>query len=361
GYLSRDFHRHAISYLVGELFELHDRGRFEVFAYSYGPDDGSPIRARIMHACEHFTDVSGESFIESAQRIGRDGIDVLVDLKGYTLGPRTQILALRPAPVQVNWLGFPGTMGADCIDYLIADPFIIPEGLEQHYAETVVRLPHCYQINDRLREVSDRVPSREECGLPNDAFVFCCFNQAYKILPETFDRWMRILRAVPGAVLWLLETNRWAVENLRRSAVERGVAAERIGFAPHQPLADHLARYRLADLALDTFPYTSHTTASDALWMGCPLVTRAGETFASRVAGSILISAGLRELVTDNASDCERKVLELATRPAKLKALRGRLQESRDTCALFDTPRFVKNLEAAYEKMFEAWMKKEST
>jgi predicted O-linked N-acetylglucosamine transferase (SPINDLY family) len=356
GYLAWGFHRHAMANRMAQLFEHHDRGRFEVFAYAYGPDDGSATRARLRGASEHFVDVSQESYFAAARRIYGDGIDILVDLTGYTFGARPQILAPRPAPIQVNWLGYPGTMGADWVDYLIADPFIISREQEPFYAERVVRLPDCYQINDRNREISDRVPSRKECGLPEQGLVFCCFNQACTILPETFDRWMRILRGVPGSVLWLAEANPRATENLRRAATERGVAAERLVFASRRDLPEYLAQYRLADLALDTYPYTSHATASDALWMGCPLVTRAGETFASRVAGSILINAGLRELVTQSAADCERKVLELATSPGRLKEIRGRLQASRDTCALFDAPRFVRNLEAVYEHMFGEYL-----
>jgi len=358
GYLSWGFHRHATAYLMAQLFELHDRDRFEVFAYACGPDDRSAVRARLRSTCEHFIDVSQDSHFATARRIHGDGVDILVDLTGYTLGARPQILALRPSPIQANWLGYPGTMGTECVDYLIADPFIVPREQEPFYAEKVVWLPDCYQINDRNRAVSDRVPSRGECGLPDGALVFCCFNQAYKILPETFDRWMRILRGVPGSVLWLAEANPQATGNLRRAAAERGVAAERLVFASRKDLPEYLVQYRLADLALDTFPYTSHTTASDALWMGCPLVTRTGETFASRVAGSILVNAGLRELVTESAADCERKVLELATSPGRLSDIRRRLQASRDTCPLFDTPRLVRNLEAIYEQMFEDWSKK---
>jgi predicted O-linked N-acetylglucosamine transferase (SPINDLY family) len=266
-------------------------------------------------------------------------------------------MALRPAPIQVNWLGYPGTMGTDCIDYIIADPFIIPSGMERYYSEKVVRLPDCYQINDRRREISDRIPTREEYGLPAQGLVFCCFNLSYKILPDVFGRWMRIMQAVPDSVLWLLEANQWAVRNLRRAAAAKGVAPERLVFAPRQPLAEHLARYRLADLALDTFPYTSHTTASDALWAGCPLVTCSGETFASRVAGSILINAGMRELVTASFEEYEHLVLDLAASPARLRDLRRKLEENRDTCPLFDTPRFAQNLERAYEEMFDAYAK----
>jgi predicted O-linked N-acetylglucosamine transferase (SPINDLY family) len=361
GYLSWDFHKHATSYLIAELFDLHDRERFEIHAYSYGPDDGSAIRARIRGACDRFIDVANQSYIATSQRIYDDGVDILIDLKGYTQGARWQILALRPAPIQVNWLGYPGTMGADCIDYIIADPFIIPEGMERCYSEKVVRLADCYQINDRRREISDRTPTREECGLPARGLVFCCFNLAYKILPDVFGWWMRIMQAVPDSVLWLLETNPWAAGNLKRAAAAKGVAPERLVFAPRLPLAEHLARYRLADLALDTFPYTSHTTASDALWVGCPLVTCVGETFASRVAGSILVNAGMRELVTESFEACEHLVLDLAASPAKLRDLRRRLQEGRDSCPLFDTPRFAKNLERAYEQMFDAYEAREMT
>jgi predicted O-linked N-acetylglucosamine transferase (SPINDLY family) len=360
GYLSWGFHRHATAYLTAQLFELHDRDRFEVFAYAYGPDDNSVIRARLRSACEHFTDISRESHFAAASRIHNDGVDILVDLTGHTLGARPQILALRPAPVQVNWLGYPGTMGADCVGYLIADPFIIPAGQERFYAEKVIRLPNCYQVSDRLREVRDRVPSRAECGLPADAFVFCCFNQAYKILPETFDRWMRILRGVPGSVLWLAEANRWATENLRRAAAEKGVAAERLVFAPRKDLPEYLVQYRLADLALDTFPYTSHTTASDALWMGCPLVTCPGQTFASRVAGSILVSAGLRDLVTETPEELERLAIGLASSPERLRGVRRRVEEARGSSPLFDTPRFVRELEDVYGKMFASFLERRS-
>jgi predicted O-linked N-acetylglucosamine transferase (SPINDLY family) len=359
GYLAWGLHRHATGYWAVELFELHDRARCEVFAYSYGPDDGSDVRARIRGACEHFVAMPGDSHIAAARRIYDDGVDVLVDLTGYSLGMRPQILALRPAPVQVNWF-YAGTMGTRCMDYFIADPYTVPPELEPHFTERIARLPDCYMITDRKRPISDPGPSRADCGLAEGATVFCCFNQTYKILPDVFASWMRILRAVPGSVLWLLETNRWAVENLRCSALEQGVAAERIIFAPYQPVADHLARYRLADLALDTFPYTSHTTAADALWAGCPLVTRMGSTFASRVAGSALINAGMRELVADSAEACERLAIELAALPGRLQDIRRRLQASRDSCALFDTPRFVKNLEAAYENMFDAWIKNSS-
>jgi protein O-GlcNAc transferase len=350
GYLSWDYHRHATAYLIAELFDLHDRTRFEIFAYDYGPDDGSAIRERIVRSCEHFVVLSGASDIAAAQRIYADDIDVLVDLKGYTLAARTEIMALRPAPIQVNWLGYPGTMGAPFIDYIVADPFIIPAGSESDYSEEVVRLPGCYQINDRHREVA-ATPSRGECGLPDDRFVFCCFNVSYKILPETFALWLRIMHAVPGSVLWLLDTNQWAIANLRSAAQAAGIDPERVLFAPRRPLAEHLARYHVADLALDTFPYTSHTTASDALWAGCPLITREGDTFASRVAGSVVRNAGLPELVVRSDEECERLAVHLASHREELTALRARLAEGRSACPLFDTPQFVRDLERAYERV----------
>ncbi len=352
GYLSWDLHEHATSYLIAELFELHDRKRFEVFAYSYGPEDGSAIRARMHAAADGFIDIAELSHVSAARAIYENHIDILVDLKGYTQGARAQIMALRPAPVQVNWLGYPGTMGMEQIDAIIADPFILPEGAEADYSEKIVRLPDCYQINDRRREISANSMTRADCGLPSAGFVFCCFNQSYKILPDVFAAWMRALSAVPGSVLWLLETNPWAVENLRHAATSAGVAAERLIFAPRRPLSEHLARYRLADIALDTFPYTSHTTASDALWAGCPLVTCAGKTFASRVAGSILHAAGLPELVTDSIAEAERLAIALANAPADLAALRARLAANRDSCALFDSPRFVRNLEDAFDGLW---------
>ena len=351
GYLSWDFHQHATSYLIAELFELHDRDCFEIFADSYGPDDGSAIRARIRHAVSGFVDIASYSHVAAARAIYEDRIDILVDLKGYTQGARPQIMALRPAPVQVNWLGYPGTMGMPQIDAILADHFIIPAGAESGYSERIVRLPDCYQINDRRRVVAS-TPSRAECGLPEESFVFCCFNQSYKILPDVFAAWLRILKAVPGSRLWLLETNAWAVKNLRDAAIAQGIAIDRLVFAPVRPLDEHLARYRVADLALDTFPYTSHTTGSDALWAGCPLVTCAGDTFASRVAGSLLHAAGLSELVTRSLVEMERVALELAQTPARLAEIRARLVATRDSCALFDSPRFVRSLESAYDALW---------
>ena len=357
GYLAWGLHDHATGYWAPQLFELHDRSRWQVTAYAYGPDDGSEIRARIRGAAERFVDLSREADDSAARRIYDDGVDILVDLTGYTFGTRSQILALRPAPIQVNWF-YPGTMGAACVDYFIADPFVVPPELEPFFTESIARLPDCYMITDRKRPVSEVVPTRAECGIPDDAFVFCYFNQTYKILPEAFASWMRILRAVPGSVLWFLESNPWVTANLRKEAEKHGVAAQRIIVAPRKPIGEHLVRYRIADLALDSFPYTSHTTAADALWVGCPLVTRTGNTFASRVAGSALITGGLPELVTDSFEACERLAVELATTPGRLREIRRRLEETRATSRLFDTPRFVRNLERAYQGMFDAYIAK---
>jgi predicted O-linked N-acetylglucosamine transferase (SPINDLY family) len=351
GYLSPEFHAHATAYLAAELFELHDRARFEAVAYSYGPEDGSVIRARLKRAIPRFVDITSLPDAEAAAAIHADGVDILVDLKGYTFRARTAILTLRPAPLQVNYLGYPGTMGAGFVDYLIGDRIVTPAARAGDYDEKLVILPDCYQPNDRLRRVA-RTPPRAALGLPDIGFVFCCFNQSFKILPEVFAAWMRLLAAVPGSVLWLLSSP--AAENLRREAAARGVDPARLVFAKQMPLGEHLGRMAAADLFLDTFPYNAHTTASDALWTGLPLVTCAGETFASRVAASLLTAMGFPELVTGSLADYEALALRLAQAPAELLMLRDRLQRTRARAALFDTPRYVRNLEAAYEAMWAA-------
>ncbi|HYH43378.1 MAG TPA: hypothetical protein VD867_15505, partial [Burkholderiales bacterium] len=353
GYFSSDFQEHAAAYLLAEVLELHDRSRLEVFAYSYGPDDGSPMRARIRTAVEHFVDIAWEADDAAVKRIRADELDVLVDLKGYTVGDRLKLMAQRPAAVQVAWLGYPGTTGADFIDYLIADDFIVPHGAEAHYSEKVVRMPHCYQPNDRKRPVVAPL-TRAEYGLPEEGFVFCCFSQAVKITPEIFARWMRLLQSVPGSVLWLAEDNRWASENLKRTAAALDVAAERIVFGARVAFAQHLARFRVADLALDTFPYTSHTIASDGLWMGCPLVGLCGDTFAARVSGSILASCGLQDLVTTNLDDYENLARRFATDGAFMRGVKARLAAARDIAPLFDARQFARDLEALYLRMARA-------
>jgi predicted O-linked N-acetylglucosamine transferase (SPINDLY family) len=353
GYLSSDFHGHPVAYLVAEIFELHDRERFEVFLFSYGPDDGSAVRRRLESGCDRFVDLAALSDDAAAQRIRDEGVQILVDLKGYTADDRPGIAAMRPAPVQVNWLGFPGTMGAGWIDYLIADPIIVPPEHDRDYAEHVVRLPHCYQPNDRRRPSGIAGLTRAACGLPDTGFVFCCFNQSYKLEPTLFAVWMRLLHGVPGSVLWLLEENRWAKVNVAGEAERRGMARERIVFAPVRPLAEHLSRYALADLVLDTFPYTSHTTGSDALWAGCPMVTMMGETFAARVAASLLVNVGLEQLIAKSPADYEALALGLAREPSRLEELRRHLRRRRDALPLFDSPRFTRDIESAYRSMWQ--------
>jgi predicted O-linked N-acetylglucosamine transferase (SPINDLY family) len=351
GYLSSEFHEHATAYLAAELFELHDRSRYEVFAYSYGPDERSAMRQRLRAAFEHFVDIRALASEDAAAAIHADAIDILVDLKGFTLHARPDISALRPAPVQVSFLGYPGSMGADYIDYLVGDRFVVPEALERDYSEALVLMPGSYQVNDRRRPAG-KAPGRAEVGLPSDAFIFCCFNQTYKILPPTFACWMRMLSAVPGSVLWLLDWNPWATANLRSAAQKHGVDGTRLVFGPMLSQEAHLGRIQAADLFLDTFPYTAHTTGSDALWAGLPLLTRCGETFASRVAGGLLHAVGLPELVTETEEAYESLGIALARQPERLSLLRTRLQRNRDACALFDTPRFVRHLQSAYDAMW---------
>jgi predicted O-linked N-acetylglucosamine transferase (SPINDLY family) len=350
GYLSSDLQEHAAAYLITEVLELHDRERFEIFAYSHGPDDGGPMRARLRAACEHFVDISWEPDDLAAERIRRDALDVLVDLKGYTAGDRLTIMARRPCAVQVTWLGYPGTTGAAFMDYLIADAFIIPPGREEMVSERVVRLPHCYQPNDRKRPYSEPL-ARGDYGIPEDAIVFCCFNQTFKIAPDIFDVWLRLLRNVPGSVLWLVDSNAQAKRNLIEAADAQGVASERLVFAPRLPYAQHLARYRVADLALDTFPYTSHTTLSDALWRGCPTVGLCGETFAARVSGSLLTTAGLPDLVTHSFGDYEALASRLATDRPLLEEVRARVNAARDHSPLFDSTAFARDLEGLYARI----------
>jgi protein O-GlcNAc transferase len=355
GYLSGDFHQHATAHLMAELFERHDRGRFEVIGYSYGRDDGSPMRARLDRAFDRLVDVSDMSHREAAGRIHADAVGILVDLKGYTHNARPQIASYRPAPVQVSYLGYPATMGADFIDYIMVDKFVVPAGQQPFFSEKLVHLPDCYQVNDRKREIASIAASREDCGLPANGFVFCSFNNSYKITPAFFDIWMRLLKAVPGSVLWLLASNQSVERNLRTQAERRGVDPDRLVFAPIVPPAEHLARHRNADLFLDTLPCNAHTTASDALWAGLPVLTCTGVTFAGRVAGSLLAAVGLPELVTASPEDYARKALALARDPRSLAEIRATLQQNRDASPLFDLPRLAGNIEAAYVRMWQSW------
>lgn len=354
GYVSGDFREHAVAFLIAELFEQHDRSRFRIAAYSNGPVSDQPMRRRLEASFDHLVDIRELSPLDAAHRIHEDGVDILVDLSGHTRHSRLEVFALRPAPVQATFLGYPGTTGADFFDYILVDPIVVPPDQQPHYSERLVHLPDCYQPNDRQRKVAPIVPSRADCGLPDRGFVFCSFNHAPKITPQVFSIWMRLLKAVPDSVLWLLMPEEPAVANLRRETMARGVDPARLVFAPRQALPVHLARFRVANLFLDTFPYNAHTTASDSLWVGCPILTCRGETFPSRVAASLLVNAGLPELITRSPEEYEAVALALARDPDRLRSYRSRLEANRDTCALFDTPRFARNIENAYERMWQA-------
>ncbi|NYZ17079.1 tetratricopeptide repeat protein [Azospirillum sp. RWY-5-1] len=352
GYLSSDLRDHAVGYLTAEVFGLHDRGRVEVYAYYCGPRLGGALQERIKGTVDHWLDIGDLDDAAAARRIADDGIQILVDLNGYTRDGRTKLVALRPAPVIVNWLGYPGTMGSPYHHYIIADDWIIPPDDEIFYSETVLRLP-CYQPNDRQRTVAADRPTRAEMGLPDDAMVFCCFNGLHKITRFTAERWLTVLERVPGSVLWLLSGAPGAEARLRDLATARGIAAERLVFAEKMANARHLARYPLADLFLDTMPYGAHTTASDALWMGVPMLTLSGRSFASRVCGSLLRAAGLPELVCATPGEYVDRAVALGRDRARTARYRERLAARRESCALFDTPGLVRRLEDLFEAMWD--------
>ena len=351
-YLSADFHDHATAHLMVELFERHDRGRFDISAISFGPDRKCEMRSRLVSSFDHFIDVRAKGDPDIAMLLRELEIDIAVDLKGYTENARPGILAHRPAPIQVSYLGYPATSAASYIDYILADEFVIPRGTAAKFSEQVVYLPDCYQVNSQ-RRIGERTPQRSEAGLPDRSFVFCCFNNSYKITPAIFDVWMRLLRQIEGSVLWLLGGNGSTENNLRREAQAREVDPARLVFAKRAPLDEHLARHRLADLFLDTLPCNAHTTASDALWAGLPVLTCTGDTFAGRVAGSILRAIGLPELVTETFNQYETLAFELATRRNRLAAVRQKLSRNRVTFSLFDTDRTCRYIEAAYVGMWD--------
>lgn len=352
-YLSADFCRHATAFLMVGVFEQHDRAKFETIAISYGPDDGSDMRARLESAFDSFLDLRTLSDREIAQKLRKLEIDIAVDLKGYTGGARPGILAARPAPIQLHYLGYPGSLGADYVDYLVGDEIIIAAGERNNFREQIVCLPGCYQCNDLTRSAPSSAPSRSLNGLPEAGFVFCCFNSSFKINPDIFDIWMRLLKAIPGSVLWLLASNAVSAANLRQEARNRGVAPERLVFGGLVPRDEHLARLKLADLALDTFPYGAHTTASDAVRAGVPLLTIRGESFAARVAASILTSACLPGMIASSHADYEIRAVALARDAAALSAIREKLQANRRASVLFDTVLFTRHLESAYMTMYE--------
>lgn len=355
GYLSSDLREHAVGYLMTEVFGLHDRQNVEVFAYYCGIPSRDPLHQHFQATAHHFSQISELSDYAAAERLRADRIQILVDLNGYTRDARLKLVAQRPAPVIVNWLGFPGSMASPYHHYLVADDFVVPESHEKFYSEKVLRLP-CYQPSLRGRTTAPQTPSRAEVGLPDDAMVYCCFNGAHKIHRFTFERWLSVLSRVPGSVLWLLGTSPATNERLQAYALERGISKERLVFAQKLANPYHLARYALADLFLDTSPYGAHTTASDALWCGVPVLTASGRSFASRVCGSLVRAAGLPELVCQSPAELVERAVELGRDRAALEPLRARLRDSRQSSTLFDTPRLVRELENLYRRMWSDYV-----
>jgi len=355
GYFSADFRNHPVASLIAELFELHDRNQFEIVGFSLGPDDADDMRLRLKGSFDQFIDICNQSDQEVAQ-LARDlQIDIAIDLGGYTQDCRTGIFAYRAAPIQVNYLGYPGTMGAPYIDYIIADQTVIPEANQQYYSEKVIYLPHTYQANDRKRKIADKLLKRADFDLPEQGFIFCCFNNNFKLTPNTLNSWARILKAVDGSVLWLYEGNEKTKLNLIKEFTNRDLAPERLIFAKRVPPDEHLARYQLADLFIDTLPYNAHTTTSDALWAGTPVLTLTGNSFAGRVATSLLEAIDMPELITKTLQEYEDKAIDLANNQNKLAQLKRKLQANRDTTPLFNTPLFAKHIEAAYMAMYQGY------
>lgn len=357
-YLGSNFRSHASAHLA-ELFEQHDRSRFEVIGVSFGPDDGSEMRTRLAAAFDQFIDVRSMRDEDVARMLIDNRIDIAVDLNGHTQGARPGILAHRPAPIQINYNGFPATTGAQFIDYIVADAMVLPFDQQANYSECIVHLPDCYWIQDRKRVPAAHMPTRSEVGLPPQGIVFCCFNNQWKITPTVFDVWMRILKSVDGSVIWLFQDNKDAEVNLRNEAAARGIDPARLVFAGHLPLDEHLARHRLADLFLDTLPYNAHTTAADALWCGLPVLTCLGKTFAGRVAASMLSATGLSELVTSSLEEYESLAIRLATEGSLLRGVREKLEQNRLSSPLFDADRYCRHIEAAYATMWELWQRGE--
>ena len=353
-YFSTDYRNHPVAFLIAELFERHGRHRIETFGFSIGPKSDDEMRRRIAGSFDVFHDVAEKSDAEIARLVRELEIDIVVDLNGFTAGYRPGIFARRPAPVQVNYLGFPGTMGASYIDYIIGDATLIPSEHFGGYTEKVVQLPYTFQVNDTKRTIAADIPARAELGLPEDGFVFCCFNNSYKLTPDVFDIWMRLLAKTPGSVLWMRQDNATVKANLIAEAGKCGITAERLVFAPRTPtLADHLARQKRADLFLDTFWYNAHTTASDALWAGLPIVTWIGDTYSSRVAGSLLRALDLPELITHSHAEYEELALQLVADRSRLAALRARLDHNVKTYPLFDIGLFTRHIEDAYLQMWQ--------
>jgi predicted O-linked N-acetylglucosamine transferase (SPINDLY family) len=353
GYLSGDLCMHAVGLLTAELFELHDRSRFEVHAFCWSREDGTPLRTRILKAMDHHHRLAGVDDPTAARLIAEAGIDVLVDLQGLTNGARPDILALRPAPIQASYLGLPATSAMPGVDWIIADRYVMPPELLPYHTEKPIYLPNCYQVSDRQREVGAE-PTRAQCGLPEDAFVYCSFNNNHKFGEDVFASWMRVLAAVDNSVMWLLADNRWAKANMLRVAAEHGVAPERLIFAPRAAPPDYLARFAVADLFLDTFPYNAGTTASDCLWMGTPILTRSGRSYISRMAGSLLTAVGLPDLITNSLPEYEQRAVQIGQNPQRAASYKRYLRDQGRASALFDIPATVRAMEAEFERLAEA-------
>ncbi len=355
GYFSANFYDHALGGLVAELFELHDKNQFELIGFSFGPQVNDLMSQRLKKSFDFFVEVGEMSDIELVKLSREFRVDIAIDLTGFTQDTRMGIFAYRVAPIQVSYLGYPGTLGSEYIDYIIADKNLIPINSQEFYCEKIIYLPDTYQANDRKRIITQKAYTKKDFGLPDDKFIFCCFNNVHKILPKTFNGWMRILRSFDNSILWLLYDNPVAVKNLRKEAERQGVCGDRIFFAERINLQEHLARHRFADLFLDTFPYNAHTTASDALWAGLPVLTLMGQSFASRVAASLLKAIDLPELITNSQEEYETLAIELAMNPKKLANIKSKLEINRSNTPLFDTPLFTKNIEAAYTNIFERY------
>ena len=344
-----------MSYLLAKLFELHDKSKFEIIAFSFSPERDDEMSKRISNAFDQFIKVNFKTDKEISELSRELKIDIAIDLMCFTTNSRTGIFSEKCAPIQINYLGYPGTSGANFIDYIIADKNLIPKKNQKYYSENIIYLPNTYQVRDSTQKISNKIFTKDELGLPKNSFVFCCFNQNYKITPSVFDIWMRLLKKVEKSVLWLIKDNDVAAYNLKKEAEKRGVKSDRIIFAKHMPVPEHLARHKIADLFVDTFPYTAHTTCSDALWSGLPVITRTGQSFASRVAGSLLNAVNLKELITKTEKEYEDLILKLAKNPKQLKEIKNKLKKNRLKEPLFNSKLYTKKIESAYKKVYERY------
>jgi len=361
GYFSTDFKEHPVAYLIAKVLEQHNRNSFEVFGYSLYGSKKSSMRQRLTNSFDYFFDAKDISDKDVALKAREDGIDIAIDLNGYTQNARPVIFAYRAAPIQINYLGYPGTLGADFMDYIVADKYLIPPNTEKYFNEKKLYLPNTYMPTDDTRKLSEKCISRGDMGLPDNAFVFCCFNNNYKITSSEFNIWMGLLNKVDESVLWLRESNQFSQLNIKNEAKKRKVDPSRIVFADKAPMDEHLARQKLADLFIDTFAFNAHTTATEALWAGLPVVTKTGQGFAARVAGSLLNAVGLPELIAENEKGYEEIILELATNPKKLTQLKEKLNHNLFSTPLFNTRKYTNHLETAYQMAYDRYFNNQKT